>query len=161
MTNKIIDCVTFFENNFMFEFRYNVLKDVVDYFVICEGTYDHRNKPKKIDFINNTYFDKKKIKHIIFDKKFPGDLDIWKNQAIQRDFILENLNFASSDDFILFSDPDEIPEPSLLENLKLKKNMEYLCKNVLIINSIYLINLKVRGKAQEFVKKKILNQSIL
>ena len=60
MTNKIIDCVTFFENNFMFEFRYNVLKDVVDYFVICEGTYDHRNKPKKIDFINNTYFDKKK-----------------------------------------------------------------------------------------------------
>ena len=121
MTNKIIDCVTFFENNFMFEFRYNVLKDVVDYFVICEGTYDHRNKPKKIDFINNTYFDKKKIKHIIFDKKFPGDLDIWENQAIQRDFILENLNFASSDDFILFSDPDEIPEPSLLENLKLKK----------------------------------------
>ena len=28
--NKIIDCITFFDNNFMFELRYNVLKDYVD-----------------------------------------------------------------------------------------------------------------------------------
>jgi len=31
---KIIDCITFFDNNFMFELRYNVLKNYVDYFVI-------------------------------------------------------------------------------------------------------------------------------
>ena len=35
--SKILDCITFFDNNFMFEIRYNILKDVVDYFVICDG----------------------------------------------------------------------------------------------------------------------------
>ena len=31
MKNRIIDCITFFDNNFMFDFRYNVLKDYVDF----------------------------------------------------------------------------------------------------------------------------------
>ena len=44
--NKIIDCITFFDNNFMFEIRYNILKDYVDYFVICESKFDHRNDEK-------------------------------------------------------------------------------------------------------------------
>ena len=51
MRNKIIDCVTFFDNNFMFEFRYNVLKNYVDYFVICESIFDHRGNSKQINFI--------------------------------------------------------------------------------------------------------------
>ena len=32
LKNKIIDCITFFDNNFIFEMRYNILKDVVDFF---------------------------------------------------------------------------------------------------------------------------------
>ena len=47
MSNKIFDCITFFDNNFMFNLRYNILKDYVDYFVVCESIYDHRGKPKK------------------------------------------------------------------------------------------------------------------
>ena len=47
MKNKLYDCITFFDNNFMFDLRYNILKDVVDCFVICESKYDHRNKKKK------------------------------------------------------------------------------------------------------------------
>ena len=47
MKSKIFDCITFFDNNFMFDFRYNVLKDFVDYFIICESIFDHRGKPKK------------------------------------------------------------------------------------------------------------------
>ena len=39
--NKIIDCVTFFDNNFIFEICYNILVNYVDYFVICELNYDH------------------------------------------------------------------------------------------------------------------------
>tara|TARA_S200000501_G_scaffold313846_1_gene305467 strand:+ start:1755 stop:2570 length:816 start_codon:yes stop_codon:yes gene_type:complete len=121
LKSKIIDCVTFYQNNYIFELRYNILKEVVDYFVVCESLYDHKNKKKKIDFVNLDFFDKKKIKHIVLTKKFPDDKNIWKNQAIQRDFILENLDFASPDDYILFSDPDEIPEPKLLKDLILKK----------------------------------------
>ena len=121
LKSKIVDCVTFYQNNYIFELRYNILKEVVDYFVVCESLYDHKNKKKKIDFVNLDYFDKKKIKHIVLTKKFPDDKNIWKNQAIQRDFILENLDFVSPDDYILFSDPDEIPEPKLLKDLILKK----------------------------------------
>ena len=50
--NKIIDCVTFFDNNFMFEIRYNILVNYVDYFVICESKYDHKGKKKEISFSN-------------------------------------------------------------------------------------------------------------
>ena len=35
MKNKIIDCVTFFDNNFIFELRYNILKKYVDCFIVC------------------------------------------------------------------------------------------------------------------------------
>ena len=45
--NKIIDCVTFFDNNFIFEIRYNILVNYVDYFVICESKYDYTGKKKK------------------------------------------------------------------------------------------------------------------
>ena len=48
--NKFIDCVTFFDNNFMFNLRYNILKNYVDYFVICESRYDHKNNIKKLNF---------------------------------------------------------------------------------------------------------------
>ena len=45
---KIIDCITFFDNNFMFDFRYNVMNKFVDKFIICESLYDHRNNKKKV-----------------------------------------------------------------------------------------------------------------
>ena len=45
--SKIFDCITFFDNNFMFNLRYNILKDFVDYFVICESKFNHKGKKKK------------------------------------------------------------------------------------------------------------------
>ena len=47
---KIIDCITFFDNNYIFDFRYNVLEKYVDKFVICESLFDHKNNSKKINF---------------------------------------------------------------------------------------------------------------
>ena len=49
--NKIIDCNTFFDNNFMFELRYNILINQVDYFVICESEYDHKGNKKGKQFV--------------------------------------------------------------------------------------------------------------
>ena len=51
--NKLIDCVTFFDNNFMFNLRYNILERYVDYFVICESYFDHRGKVKGDKFITD------------------------------------------------------------------------------------------------------------
>ena len=119
--NKIIDCVTFFDNNFMFEIRYNILVNYVDYFVICESKYDHTGNLKKQNFLFKEEYDAKKIKYIFLDKPFPKNTDRWQNQAIQREHILENLDFVAEEDFIFFSDPDEIPNPNTLKNLNLKK----------------------------------------
>ena len=45
--SKLADCITFFDNNFMFDLRYNILKDFVDYFIICESKYNHKGIEKK------------------------------------------------------------------------------------------------------------------
>ncbi len=118
---KKIDCITFFDNNLLFEIRYNVLKEVVDYFLICESIYDHRGKIKKKNFIMKKYYDKSKIKYILHNKPFPKKASPWKKQAIQRDYILKNLEFTDNEDYILFSDADEIPNPKTLKNITLKK----------------------------------------
>ena len=47
---------------------------------------------------------------------------------------IKYINFAEPDDYIFFSDPDEIVKPELLVNFKLKKNLEFFFKIVLIIN---------------------------
>ena len=118
---KLIDCVTFFDNNFIFEIRYNILKNYVDHFIICEAKYDHKGFEKPKNFILKDYFDKKKIKYLFLEKPFPKNNDPWKNQAIQREFILENLDTANDEDYIFFSDPDEIPNPKILNKFNLDK----------------------------------------
>ena len=105
----------------MFDFRYNVLKNFVDYFVICESLYDHKGNIKKKNFIKKNDYDLKKIRYLVLEKPFPKHTNIWENQAIQREFLLDNLDFINDEDFVFFSDPDEIPNPSLLINFELKK----------------------------------------
>jgi len=117
---KIIDCITFFNENFIFDLRYKTLENFVDEFVVCESKYDHRGKEKKLNFKENQY-NKKKINYIILDKKFPVKNNIWQNQANQRDYMLEKLDYLNEDDYIFFSDPDEIINPNILKNFELNK----------------------------------------
>ena len=117
--NKLLDCVTFFDNNFMFQIRYNVLVDYVDYFVICESLFDHKGKAKKQNFIWKDEYSKDKIKYFLLDKPFPKGSNPWENQAIQREFLLSCTDFASEEDYVFFSDPDEIVRPELLVNFEL------------------------------------------
>ena len=88
---KILDCITFFRENFITNLRFEVLKDCVDYFIICESMYDHKGRRKKINFELKNLRIKNKIIHIILDHPFPEPDDPWKCQAYQRDFMLKNL----------------------------------------------------------------------
>lgn len=45
---KLFDCVTFFDENLLVNARFEILKDVVDYFIICESIYDYRGLKKKL-----------------------------------------------------------------------------------------------------------------
>ena len=51
MKRKIFDCTTFFNSNHLFEIRFNVLKDIVDYFVICESNTTHTGKKRDLILI--------------------------------------------------------------------------------------------------------------
>ena len=120
--SKIIDCITFFDNNFIFDLRYNVIKDHVDYFIVCEYIFDHQNEKKKINFDpQGKYKNDKKVIHLVLKEPFPKKTNRWENQAIQREYLLDYLKFAKPDDYIFFSDPDEIIKPELLNNFILKK----------------------------------------
>jgi beta-1,4-mannosyl-glycoprotein beta-1,4-N-acetylglucosaminyltransferase len=119
--NKIFDCITFFRENFITNIRFEILHKDVDYFVVCESQYDHRGIKKKFNFkLKNKKFINKII-YLKHKKKFPTN-NRWQNQAIQREFIKKGLKIAKPDDIIMFSDPDEIPNPKILKKLELKKD---------------------------------------
>jgi len=119
--SKLIDCITFFDNSLMFELRFNILKDFIDFFVVCESKYDHRNIKKKLNF-DQSYLKSGKVKYLVLENPFPKETNLWENQAIQREFLLNGLgNICHDDDYIFFSDPDEIPNPNILYNFKLNK----------------------------------------
>ena len=119
--NKIYDCITFFDENLLVNARFEILKDVVDFFIICESNYDHKGNKKKINFslINQEY--KNKVKHIIIEENFPDLKNGWSIESYQREKIFNSLHVADKEDFIMYSDADEIPNPNILKDLDLKK----------------------------------------
>ena len=122
MKNKIYDCITFYNENLQVELRLNILNDYVEKFVICESIYDHKGRKKNLNFKADKFKDcKDKIIYLVLDKQFPEITDPWATQAYQREFLLKGLSFVDQEDYVMFSDPDEIPTPELLVNIDLKK----------------------------------------
>ena len=105
----------------MYDIRLNVLKDKVDKFIVTESTYSHSGKKKKLNFdINNYPKFKDKITYIVIDKEPIGIVPENNNPSLQRsnslkrialsyDESLKILKNSSSDDFIILSDNEEIP----------------------------------------------------
>jgi len=118
---KIFDCITFFDENFLTNLRFEILDEVVDYFIVCESKFDHKGKPKPINFVLSNDRFKKKVRHLIIEEQFPDLSDGWLAESYQREKIFDALNDANSEDYILFSDSDEIPNPNKLKNLSFEK----------------------------------------
>ena len=105
----------------MYEIRLNILKDKVDKFIVTESTYSHSGKKKKLNFdINNYPKFKDKISYIVIDKEPIGIVPENNNPSLQRsnslkrialsyDESLKVLKNFSSNDFVMLSDNDEIP----------------------------------------------------
>ena len=130
MRQKIFDCITFFQENMISNIRFEILNDSVDYFVVCESEYDHKGNKKNLNFkILNKKF-KDKIIYLVLDKPFNLNNSPWKNQALQRDYILKKLDNVGQEDYIMFSDPDEIPNPQILKNLNLKMKYGIFLQNM-------------------------------
>lgn len=155
---KIFDCITYFNEPLLFNLRLNILNDYVDEFIVSEATYTHSGKKKKLNFNINDYPKfKKKITHIVVDKQ-PEDLirltkknkfnnSLLRNNAIkriakQRDKIKSYFNSSNNDDWIIYSDSDEIPN---LKNLTFKKiNQKIIIFKQLFFH--YKFNLFLKGE---------------
>lgn len=124
----IYDCFIFYNELDILEMRLNILEEVVDKFVLVEATKTFSNKEKQMVYQNNKDRYKKfsdKIIHIVVDD-FPAFETAWHYENYQRNAILRGLKDCDPEDIIIVSDVDEIPDPKILQNLKVKMD-EVVC----------------------------------
>ena len=147
----------YFDEDLVLDVRLNLLNKYVDYFVIVESKYNHKGEPKKLNFnIKNFKNFEKKIIYLVYDQE-PSDLfkfekkdtqpvisgkyifNAGKRENGQRNFISEGLKDSSSEDIIIISDVDEIP------NLK-EVNLNTIKNEIIIFRQemfYYKFNLKL------------------
>jgi beta-1,4-mannosyl-glycoprotein beta-1,4-N-acetylglucosaminyltransferase len=119
---KIIDTTTFYEENMIMDIRFNILDPYIDKFIVCESLFTHSGNKKKINFNLNKYPKfKDKIIHLVLDRE-PADIIKKENLSPQekrlnsiyrireqRNYIQTVLDQFSDEDYIIYSDNDEIP----------------------------------------------------
>ena len=133
---NIYDCFMYFDEDLLLDLRLNTLDRYVKKFVITEATYTHNGSKKKLNFdINKFKKFKDKIVYIVQDKE-PEDIiydyndnsienpkdqrsNAVKRIAHQRNTLLNTVNqLADPNDFIFYSDNDEIPNMDNFDMLK-------------------------------------------
>ena len=135
---KIFDCTLYYDEDLILETRLNILDKFVDKFVICESTFTHSGKEKKLNFdIKKFPGFENKIIYLVNDtepsniiyaqnkKEAPEQMrpNAMKRIANQREFLLNGLQGANDNDLILYSDNDEIPNPETLNENILKEKI--------------------------------------
>ena len=121
LKKKIFDCITFYNENLLVNSRFEILNEVVDYFIIIESSHDHKGEKKEINFkLLNPKF-KNKVRHYVIEENFTKLHNGWDIESFQREKILEFIKDASDYDYIMYSDSDEIPNPEKLKDFSMKK----------------------------------------
>ncbi len=136
---NIYDCFMYFDEDLLLDLRLNVLDKYVKKFVITEATYTHNGAKKNLRFnIEKFKKFKDKIIYIVVDKQPPDIQNLLDNDSaetrgqklilngmardyFQRESLSRGLTEAKSEDLILISDLDEIPDLSTM-NISLLKN---------------------------------------
>ena len=154
---KIFDCFMYFDEDMLLELRLNILSNYVDYFIIVESIYNHKGEKRDLKFDPKKFENfKDKIIYLVYDqipleveKITNNDSESEKSRKLimnavfrengQRNFISKGLSKAESEDIILISDVDEIPN---LEDV----NFNNLNKKILLFQQdmlYYKFNLKL------------------
>ena len=158
----------FFDENMLLDLRLNILDDYVSKFIVCESTYSHSGKKKKLNFdINNFPKFRSKIEYIVSDKE-PDNLKIIKNEDsialkesktldnalirenFQRNFAQKKLLEADDNDLILINDLDEIPD---LSNFSYNKKIT-IFKQKMLYFKLNLIYKNLSWTGSKICKKK-------
>ena len=119
---KIYDCFSYWDEDLLVDLRLNILSKHVDYFVIVEGNKTWQNNFKKLRF-DIKKFEKFKDKIIYVPvEDMPGGENPWIRENFQRNCITRGLAESNSEDLIIISDVDEIPDlKNINEYLKDKR----------------------------------------
>lgn len=144
LKTKIIDCFRFFNEKELLELRYNILKDVVDKFIILEGNKTHSGnewKPLARQCISELGFPLDKFEFVEVDlpsnseeienteldiifRSYSGESnDTYKNSLNARtrerltlDSLLSVIDNYDENDVFMVSDCDEIIKPEIIEH---------------------------------------------
>lgn len=171
MSNLIIDCFIFYNELDMLRYRLSTLNEFVDYFIIVEASKTFIGSPKPLYFSEHEYLFAPylhKIIHIIeFDlrevneeslkqQKRIGKTDYktycWDNERTQRNAIDKGIRELEiklgkevmEKSHLIINDCDEIPNPSILKELKEKNaNLDIAC----LEQDFYYYN--IRNKMRE------------
>jgi beta-1,4-mannosyl-glycoprotein beta-1,4-N-acetylglucosaminyltransferase len=135
--------------------RFNILNSYVDNFIVCEARFTHSGKSKDINFKKKDYPEfEHKITHLIIDKE---PIDIIKKDNLnsydlrfnsiarirsQRNYLMKALKDYSTEDYIIYSDNDEIPNLEFFDFNK-NKNKIILFKQELFYYKFNLLLPKV------------------
>jgi beta-1,4-mannosyl-glycoprotein beta-1,4-N-acetylglucosaminyltransferase len=146
---RIYDCITYFDEETLLNFRLNLLNKYVDKFVIVECKYTHRGIKKNFNLDLNKI---KKFKDkIIYIKVFgkPPNLNIIKESDtqnsinikhikngylwdhFQRNKIVEGLKNCDPNDIIMISDLDEIPNLKNINFSRIKEKLIFFRQRIL------------------------------
>lgn len=132
----LIDAMLYHNEWELLELRMAVLRDVVDWFVIIEGSHTFQGEPRSLEPMP---LGPKVIRHWV---DLPAKVEnIWEREYTQRNAIIDGCAMLQprDHDVIMMSDVDEIPDPSCLEELR----QEAACgKTVCLrqIHSYYYLN---------------------
>ena len=131
----------YFDEDLLLDIRLNSLNKFVKKFVITEATYTHNGAKKKLNFdINKFKKFKDKIIYLVVDKQPSNILDLVKGETeeqkgeklilngmardyFQRESLSRGINEALSDDLILISDLDEIPNLNQINFANIKNDI--------------------------------------
>lgn len=156
---KIIDAFIFYNEIELLKYRLEILYLYVDYFIIVESSHTFMGYEKKSYYLENKELFTKyedKIIHI-FIKDFPfiqPNVNIyeahqWYNERYQRNEMkrgidkLLNEEKINNEDYLIFSDIDEIVDPERLKEIKYTQNLNKI-KISKFEQDLYYYNLRTK-----------------
>jgi beta-1,4-mannosyl-glycoprotein beta-1,4-N-acetylglucosaminyltransferase len=155
---KIYDCCMFFDEEMLLGLRLKTLDKYIDKFIIVESKYTHSGDKKKLIFNINKYSEfKSKINYIVTEDPTEGIENINNNdnenqknikhimnalrrENYQRNKIMDGLNEADAEDWVIISDLDEIPNLDKINFNKINKKIIFFKQRVFY----YKLNLELK-----------------
>ena len=168
---KIFDCTLYYDEDLILDARLNILDPYIDKFIICEALFSHSGRKKELNFDINKFprFKDKIIytvqetepKDIIYKDSVEKieDPSNWRINAVkriahQRNKLLEEVNkHADEDDYILYSDNDEIPNLDL-HNIRNEKSKIIIFEQDLYYYKFNLLCDRIKWYGTRAIKKK-------